>query len=254
MKIATHTARTLVLTLSAAAGLLAGGCTTPTQDKLQWGYTGTQGPAYWGQLSPDCITCDTGLEQSPIDIPAGTPAHAADIAFTYHPTALNILNNSHAIQVNTDPGSSIFIEGTTYNLLQFHFHALSEHTFAGKYADAEVHFVHQSADGEYAVVGVLLNRGAAHPAYDAITRHAPAKAGNPRTIAGVSVSLIDMLPADRSYYRYDGSFTTPPCTEGVKWFVMANPVEMSDAQLSALEAIYNNNSRPIQPLNNRTLY
>ena len=146
------------------------------------------------------------------------------------------------------------VEGKTYNLLQFHFHALSEHTVGGEYYAGEMHLVHQSDDGEYAVVGVLLTEGEENAAYAPVWDNLPTEEGELETIEGVTVNAADLLPADQAYYRYAGSFTTPPCTEGVKWFVISNPAMLSTAQMDAFEAIYDHNYRPVLPFNARTFY
>ncbi|MFN2169210.1 MAG: carbonic anhydrase [Anaerolineae bacterium] len=237
----------LVAVLSLTLGLVA-----LASEGAHWGYDGEEGPAHWGDLSPDYAACSEGMEQSPIDIPADAILNPADIVFNYQPTAVNIVNNGHSIMVTADPGSSIQIHGKTYNLLQFHFHALSEHTVGGDYYDMEGHFVHQSADGQYAVVGVLMRRGAENAAYAPVWDNMPAEEGETETIEGVTVDPAALLPADQTYWHYHGSFTTPPCTEGVMWFVLNNAVELSDAQIGAFEAIYDHNYRPVLPLNART--
>ncbi|MBL4697838.1 MAG: carbonic anhydrase family protein [Phycisphaerales bacterium] len=220
-------------------------------DDKKWGYTGELGPANWSQISSDCAVCADGKEQSPIDIPADAPTNDADIVFSYQPTAINLVNNGHTVQVNYDSGSFMVAEGKKFTLLQFHFHALSEHTIDGEHTPMEVHFVHQSDDGEYAVVGVMLERGAAHAAFGPVLANMPVNAGETLTVEGVTINASAMLPADQSYYRYAGSFTTPPCTEGVRWFVMTTPVELSDAQVSSFESLYDNNYRPVQPMHER---
>jgi carbonic anhydrase len=237
----------LVVTFSLMLGLVV-----LASEGAHWGYDGDIGPAYWGELSHDYAACSEGKEQSPIDIPADAILNPADIVVNYQPTAVNIVNNGHSIMVSADPGSSIQIHGKTYNLLQFHFHALSEHTVGGNYYDMEGHFVHQSADGQYAVVGVLMKRGAENAAYVPVWDHMPATEGEQETIAGVTVDPAALLPTEQTYWHYHGSFTTPPCTEGVMWFMLNNPVELSDAQISAFEAIYDHNYRPVLPLNART--
>jgi carbonic anhydrase len=219
---------------------------------VHWGYEGEHGPDHWGELSPDYAACSAGKEQSPINIPASAPVHSADIVFNYQPSALNITNNGHAIQVNYDPGSSMTVEGKTYNLLQFHFHSLSEHMMNDRYYDMEMHLVHRSADGEYAVVSVMLDQGAENSAYTPVWGHMPAEEGETETISGVTVNATDLLPQQHTYYRYDGSFTTPPCTEGVKWFVMNTSVGLSGDQIGAFRQIYDGNYRPVQALNDRT--
>jgi len=219
---------------------------------VHWTYEGEEGPAHWGELSHDFEACGVGMEQSPIDVDSSAPLNPADLAMNYQTTALNIENNGHTIEVvYDDNGSTLTVDGIDYKLLQFHFHSLSEHTVDGAHADAEMHLVHQSADGGYAVIGVLINAGAENAAYAPVWNNMPAEEGEPETVDGVSVNVADLLPADKTYYRYNGSFTTPPCTEGIKWFMMSNPVEISADQLAAFQAIYDFNYRPTQPFNAR---
>jgi carbonic anhydrase len=153
----------LILLLGLTVGQ-AGGRVARAADGPGWGYSGAAGPAHWGELSTSYAACSNGHEQSPVDIPAGAPLNPAGIQFNYQPGALTIGNNGHTIRADVAKGSSITIEGKTYNLLQFHFHAKSEHTLGGQAWPMEVHFVHQSADGEQAVVGAVIKEGAAHPA------------------------------------------------------------------------------------------
>ncbi len=242
----------LVLVFSLVFGVMAFVGTAAASGPVHWSYEGEEGPEHWGELSHDFAACSEGVEQSPIDIPATASVTPADIGFNYQPSALSILNNGHTIQANYDQGSSIEVEGKTYNLLQFHFHALSEHTLAGNHSSMEMHLVHQSDDGNFAVVGVMLNPGSENAAYTPVWDNVPAQESEAETISGVTVNAADLLPHDRGYYRYNGSFTTPPCTEGVKWFVMSTPVELSAAQGAAFEQIYDANYRPVQPFNDRT--
>lgn len=222
-------------------------------EPVHWAYQGEAGPEHWGELSETFAACAEGNAQSPIDIPAAASVNPAEIVFNYEPSALNIVNSGHTIRVDYDQGSAIELEGTRYPLLQFHFHALSEHTIAGAHRDMEMHLVHQSADGVYAVVGVMIKRGAENPAYSALLNAMPAQVGEVQTIEGARVRATDLLPQARTFYRYDGSFTTPPCTEGVRWVVLNEPVELSSAQVALFEQLYSTNYRPVQPLNGRAL-
>ncbi|MCH7663046.1 MAG: carbonic anhydrase family protein, partial [Chloroflexi bacterium] len=140
---------------------------------------------------------------------------------------------------------------TTYALRQFHFHSPSEHTLAGENMAMEMHLVHTDADDNIAVIGVLLIEGTENPAFDPVWDNMPAEEGNPVTVQGAFVDVDDLLPDDRSYYEYTGSLTTPPCTEGVLWHVLAQPVEISAEQLSAFHAIHDGTNRPVQPMNER---
>lgn len=221
---------------------------------LHWGYEGEGGPAHWGDLSADYTVCADGTAQSPIDLVDASGEDLTDIVFRYGESKLNILNNGHTVQVNYDEGSSITVDGVQYYLLQFHFHAASEHTIAGEQYPLELHLVHRSAEGHLAVVGVMAVEGVENPAFADIITNAPLEETEEMTVDGVTVVVQDLLPADdHLYYAYPGSLTTPPCTEGVKWHVLTTPVSLSAAQIDALTNILHGNFRPVQPLHERTL-
>lgn len=217
-----------------------------------WGYTGDIGPDHWGDLDPAYSFCSLGRNQSPVDIvnPMAQPVEA--LTFAYGRAPLRIINNGHTIQVNCAPGNTLRVGERSYTLRQFHFHAPSEHTIAGRYAAMEAHFVHQAEDGELAVVGVMIERGDANPAYALTWAHLPAEEGAEQRYE-VEVDLGALLPRTLAAYRYTGSLTTPPCTENVRWFVLTQPVELAGAQVAAFEAIIKGNNRPVQPLNGRVI-
>lgn len=238
----------LVLALGISALML-----TALADEAGWGYAGETGPAHWGALSPDFALCEDGAAQSPIDIAGSSELDLVDIEFQYGATANNIFNNGHTIQVNVDAGSAILYNGITYNLLQFHFHLPSEHTIDGAAAAMEIHFVHQDPrSGNLAVVGVLLVEGADNAAYATVFDNLPADVGEPMA-QGTEISLEALLPAARAFYTYQGSLTTPPCSEIVRWLVLDAPLELSAEQIAAFAAIHAGNARPVQPLGARDL-
>jgi len=213
-----------------------------------WTYEGKEGAENWAELGyPDCA----GKEQSPIDIPYKTPLHANDISYNHNPSVIEISNNGHTIKVAEENKSTITIDGNNYSLQQYHFHAPSEHTLNGTYYDMELHLVHQSDAGKYSVVTVMIKSGSENKAYEPIWEHLPALKGEKENITSLKIDEYDLLPANLSYYRYTGSFTTPPCTEGINFIIMSNPVELSKAQIEAFQAIYSRTNRPIQPLNQR---
>lgn len=237
----------VMLMLSIAA------CAAPTaEEPLHWGYEGEAGPEHWGTLSDEYAVCDSGSEQSPIDLASANSADLANIEFNYQRSAINILNNGHTVQVNYDEGSYMQVEGVRYDLLQFHFHVPSEHTEAGQSFPAEVHLVHRNADGNLAVVGILLDEGDESVALASVWEHLPAEESDVHTADG-SVNGQDLLPDERATYRYPGSLTTPPCSEGVSWFVMMEPMELSSQQLAALATIIDGSNRPVQELGEREL-
>ena len=219
-----------------------------------WTYEGDAGPAAWGSLDEAYALCATGAEQSPIDLANAEAFDLVNVQTDYHTSALTILNNGHTIQANYDAGSSIVVNQSTYALAQFHFHTPSEHSIDGEQFPMEAHFVHRSADGALAVIGVMLIEGEADnaafaPVFDAM----PAEAGEPIAVENVTLDVNAMLPTDPRFYTYRGSLTTPPCSEGVRWIVMTTPVEVSAAQLAAFQALFAHNARPVQPVLERGL-
>lgn len=224
-----------------------------THDVVHWGYEGEGGPQHWGEIDPAYELCGTGMAQSPIDISAAAPEDLVDIAFNYSNTAVNIINNGHTVQVNYDQGSSIEVNGKVYNLLQFHFHSPSEHELDGNLTTAEMHLVHQSDDGAYAVVGVMITEGDENPAFADIWANMPDEESDVETIEGLAINALSLLPETRTYYHYAGSFTTPPCTEGVNWMVLTTPIAMSSEQINAFHDLFGDNNRPVQPIHDRDL-
>jgi carbonic anhydrase len=227
-----------------------------------WGYEGAAGPASWGKLSPEFAICASGRRQSPIDIGKTSPASAPSVRAAFEPAELRIahtehladaVNNGHTIEVRYTQGDTLMVGDTSYELAQYHFHAPSEHTVNGKHSPMEMHLVHKASSGGLAVVGVLIEEGAANAAFDPIWSNLPKAAGAESHLEHVKVNVDDLLPKARTAYRYDGSLTTPPCSEGVKWLVMTAPVQLSAAQIAAFTAIVKGNNRPVQPLNGRVV-
>lgn len=232
--------------------LLLNACSSTTAPATppHWAYEGEEGPSHWGELE-GYATCGDGTHQSPIDVSSPTEQDLTNISFHYQPSEVNILNNGHTVQVNYDAGSYIELDGTRYDVLQFHYHAPSEHTVNGQSFPAEIHIVHKNAEDSLAVVGILLQEGKQNDAFSAFIDHLPKEKTDVKD-AGTTINAADFLPAVQTTYRYDGSLTTPPCTEGVQWLLMTAPVELSTAQLSTLESIFEANNRPVQPLGERT--
>jgi len=234
------------------AASLAGACIAQAEGK-HWSYGPHGGPTEWGQLDPAYATCKLGKFQSPIDIRGANPADLPAIRFDYKASPLKVIDNGHTIQVNYAPGSSIEVGGTRYELLQFHFHKPSEEKVEGKAYAMVAHLVHKSADGKLAVVAVLLDQGGTSPTIDAIWKNLPKEKEKEATVAGVTIDVAKLLPANRGYYAFEGSLTTPPCSEDVRWLVLKTPVKIASAQVAAFGKLYPMNARPTQPLNGRAL-
>lgn len=233
------------------AALLTAACLSFAGDHAHWGYEGHAGADHWGDLDPAFKTCKNGRQQSPINI-AGAVKSAAlkPIVFHYTASAAEVLNNGHTIQINLADGGSIELGGETFKLLQFHFHTPSEEQIDGRHFPMVAHLVHKSASGKLAVVAVLLELGAENAALKPVFDNMPAQSGATQALAA-NFNVADLLPSNRAYYAFQGSLTTPPCSEGVRWQVLQQPVAISVGQFAAFKGLYPMNARPIQPLHGR---
>jgi carbonic anhydrase len=220
-----------------------------------WSYSGFQfpGPAGWGDVKAEYGVCKTGQLQSPINIASASVQKAPlpQIEFQYPPTSLRVVNTGHTTQVNLDKGRQIVVGGETYALVQYHFHAPSEEQIDGKSFAMAAHLVHQNASGKLAVVAVLFELGAYNPELASLWARFPRIVGNEIAFPNVRIDLSKILPGDRSYYTYEGSLNMPPCTEGVTWFVLKQPLTASAGQIREFTAQHSVNARPVQPLNGR---
>jgi carbonic anhydrase len=230
---------------------------------IQWGYGADDGPAAWSKLSAEYVLCAAGEAQSPIELRTGEASEPTEaVNFDYQPSSLKIarntyvaeaLNNGHTIQIDVDEDSDLAIGKSRYRLLQYHFHAPSEHTVEGKRFPMEMHLVHRGPTGDIAVVGILIGEGKTNPSFERIWRHLPAEPGTRLHHENVEVDVKQVLPKDHHWYRYEGSLTTPPCTEEVSWFVAAKPIEFSKEQIAAFTSLYSGNARPLQAQHERVI-
>ena len=227
-----------------------------------WHYEGAEGPANWGKLSPAFAACGEGRAQSPVDISNPSRGTASDLRLTFPPAALRIahhehiadgINNGHTIQINYPAADTLNLGDSSYQLVQYHFHGPSEHTVNGTHFPMEMHFVHKAADGRLAVVAVFIASGQANAAFEPIWANLPKQKGVETHYPAVKVDVDALLPTVRTSYRYDGSLTTPPCSEGVKWILMTTPIQLSAEQIAAFTQVIDDNNRPVQPLNGRTV-
>jgi carbonic anhydrase len=219
-----------------------------------WSYEGKTGPAHWDCLSEEYALCGSGKQQSPIDITESIKANLPALEFNYRPIPLTIENNGHTIQITTDKAGELKIGDDAYQLLQFHFHTPSEEAINGKRTNMVIHLVHQNAQGELAVVAVLLETGEmANPLIETLWNVIPKTQGKPQHHE-VQIDINQLLPKEKDYYTFNGSLTTPPCTEGVKWVILKQTASISTKQLAQYQAVYTGNARPLQPLNDRKVF
>jgi carbonic anhydrase len=226
------------------------------QWKTHWSYEGADGPDHWGDLDPDYAPCKTGREQSPIDIRATKKTQLPPIWFTFRNGPVRIINNGYtAVRLDYDKGNGNYLNvgDKRYELTQFHFHHPSEEMIQGRSFDMVAHFMMASSEGKVAGVAVMLKAGKPNPVVEQLWKYMPATAGPAQDIPDVQVNPSGLLPQDVSYYTYMGSVTAPPCTEGVAWFVLKTPVEVSSAQINAFAKLYPHDVRPVQPLNGRVV-
>lgn len=220
-----------------------------------WGYGGATGPAKWGSLEKGFAECKLGRAQSPIDIPDAS-ARKGDLApllFNYKLSPLKIIDNGHTLQVNYAPGSFLSVEGKRYELVQFHFHKPSEEKIDGKGHDMVAHLVHQGPGGELAVIAVLLDTGKENRLIKTLWDNLPPEKGREKVVDAVKINALDLLPENKDYYTFAGSLTTPPCSEGVTWFVLKTPVQLSVEEIAHFARSYPMNARPVQPVNGRDI-
>lgn len=219
---------------------------------IHWDYEGAGGPENWAKLDQKNKVCAIGERQSPIDIKDGIKVDLEGIKFNYRPSTFRIIDNGHTIQVEVGD-SSISLTGKTYELIQFHFHRPSEEKVNGQRFDMVVHLVHKSDDGQLAVVAVLLERGSENAFIQTLWNNMPLEKKQAVAPPSAMVDLNTLLPTARNYYTYMGSLTTPPCSEGVLWLVMKQPVQVSPEQINIFSRLYKNNARPIQPVGGRLI-
>lgn len=237
----------IVLTATTAVFLATSAMAADTQ---HWTYEGSEGPAHWGELSHDFATCEAGDEQSPVDIANTVKAEPAKVELHWNPEAdWSEVNNGHSIQNNSKDGGYITLAGKEYELLQFHFHAPSEHALDGERLPMEAHFVHRADDGNLAVLAVMVKGGGENDLFQALMDAAPRKGGEEVEFGKADPSKL--LPASQHFYRYQGSLTTPPCSETVVWTILKEPVAVSDAAIEEFQEIYAMNARPLQETGRR---
>ncbi len=233
-----------------------------TPDTPHWDYGSAEGPRTWGGLSKGFAACSAGKSQSPIDIATSTRTALTPASATHQALGLHVMhaehladgiNTGHTIQVNYGGADTLVVGDDRYALVQYHFHSPSEHTVKGTRFPMEMHLVHRSAEGRLAVIGVLMTEGKTNAALAPVWSNLPRQKGYEVKVPNVTVDVDELLPTTLTTYRYEGSLTTPPCSEGVRWLVMTTPVEVGPEQVAAFRAIVKDNNRPVQGLNGRVI-
>jgi carbonic anhydrase len=245
-----------MLRLVALMAVLGPALPSQAQWRTPWSYEGDKGPAHWGALDSDYAVCGSGKAQSPIAIGHARKADLPVLRFAYRPGPLTIINNGYtAVRVDYPSGNGnvLTVGGKRYELTQFHFHRPSEEKIHGKTYAMVLHLMHRDDDGKVVGVAVMLKEGRANPTIEQLWKQMPANAGKDHPIPGVTIDPQSLVPASTGYYRYEGSQTAPPCTEGVTWYVMKTPMDVSADEIAAFAKLYPHDVRPVQPLNGRVV-
>ncbi|MCG7585572.1 carbonic anhydrase [Photobacterium sp. OFAV2-7] len=231
----------------ATIGILLSASVLASEDK--WGYTGEHGPEHWGDTYP---TCSSGSSQSPVNITQPSEAELLPLDIQYQGKVSALTNNGHTVQAQVEGLNTLFVDGKSFELKQFHFHTPSENFIKNRQYPLEAHFVHADEKGNLAVVAVMFQ---ADPAYNkslsSLLAEIPSKHDEIKLEAEIKPSQL--LPSTEHYYRFSGSLTTPPCSEGVRWFVLQEPVPASSKRISMMHEVMGDNNRPLQPLNARVV-
>ncbi len=220
----------------------------------EWGYQGEKGPAHWGELNAAFRQCSRGKAQSPVDIRNPLPVRMPPLSFHYRANRVSMVNTGNTVEVDYEPGSYILFGSHRYDLKQFHFHTPSEHTLYGERQDMEIHLVHEDRAGNVAIVAVFVRGGRRNNnVLFRLLERLPSGQGEHYYNREMGINATFLLPLRRDYLSYEGSLPIPPCSEGVRWLVLMNPVDVPRVYIQELHALMGNNSRPLQALNNRVL-
>ncbi len=257
MKIITSSISTALVVALLSTASMAKEATHATASEAghekHWSYEGDTAPAKWAELSEKNKMCGLGKTQSPINVTTTLDVDLEAIKPAYTSASKDVVNNGHTIQVNMDKGSTIDIDGVSFSLKQFHFHSPSENHIDGKSFPLEGHFVHLDADGNIAVVALMFEEGKANENIAKIWKKMPKELHQDNELKLANIAA-ELLPKNKDYYRFAGSLTTPPCTEGVKWLVLKTPVTISKEQVAQFLAVMHHpNNRPIQPTDARVI-
>ncbi len=218
---------------------------------LNWQYKGSSGPEFWGDLSPEFVSCKVGRNQSPIDISKTTITTPKPLKTFQRFPATDISNNGYTVLANFKPGNFMVVDSIMYQMTQVRFHTPSENTIMGKSFPLEAQFEHVDPDGNIAILAVMFEEGPENKAVAKLWKQIPKTKGKTKALQA-NLLAGELIPRKKEYYRFSGSLTSPPCSEGVIWVVMKSSMTASVSQIEAFKKVMrHDNNRPVQPLNGR---
>lgn len=228
---------------------------TEDENTQEWTYGEDAGPENWGSLDPAFQTCADGTEQSPINLEFSEVTESSDrerVELNYQAGEFSLANDGHTLMAHAaKPDNVLSIEDNNYKLMQFHFHTPSEHQFNGEHYEMELHLVHQNKEGELAVAGIMIKEGAENETLMPVWNKFPKEETDSNIPVENLIDVQELLPEDADLFHYNGSLTTPPCSEQVKWMIYEKPISMSSEQIKQFQNIFGENHRPVQSLNDR---
>lgn len=195
--------------------------------------------------------CTRGQRQSPIDVVPTAHAALPPLRIDWRPSPLRIVHDGHTVRVRSAPGNRTYLGAAPHSLQQFHFHLPGGDRIRGEAFPLGLHFPHKSAAGQLVTLVLLLREGAPNPALAQLLPWMPRPGQPERHEPATLLQAADWLPASLGYYRYEGSLTSAPCTEGVVWLVLKSVGTVSSGQLAQLRALIAPNARPVQPSHGR---
>jgi len=226
---------------------------TTSNSSSHWGYGKNNGPDHWSSMNPDYSLCSKGKNQSPVNISGFIKAPHKKLNTDYQTKVNEIVNNGHTIQINMKSGSKIKIDNSNFELKQFHFHSPSENTINGKSYPLEGHFVHADTNGDLVVLSVMFEKGDSNIVLEKLWSHMPEQSGAHENLTD-NITASNLMPKNMDYYQFNGSLTTPPCSEGVRWYVLKNPIKVSQQQVDKFHhTMHHANNRPVQSINARLI-
>lgn len=225
---------------------------------IPWGYVGDAGPTYWWQLSHEFHTCHSGKKQSPINFTRAQikKGDKDSLSFHYHATHPKIVNIGKTIRLlfSKKDKETIRLDGVTYYLENIHLHTPSEHTIDGQRYPMEFHMVHVNKKGDHMVIAVPVRYGQDNTVLAQIAHHVPRRLFDEHKLKHKKINPEKLIPLNDHYYHYVGSFTTPPCTEGVQWVVFQHGVTAEMQQVLDFQMKYSQvNARPVQQTHHRKI-
>jgi carbonic anhydrase len=236
--------------LAGTIGLLLGCGNSIAGEDPHWSYTGETGTEHWSELSPDYAACGIGVNQSPIDITDTISVSGEPLEADYTTGSVDIVNNGHTLQINAKPGNWLRVRGKAYELQQLHFHSPSEHRINGEAFPFEAHFVNKDDQDNFVVVAILFRSGEWNADLAKAGKAAPKEIGQSAPF-DINFSALKMYRRHDSYFSYSGSLTTPPCTEGIRWYIVKATETISPEQVATFVRLIGEDARGPQPLNAR---